>query len=496
MNNKILEQRREKEAELEQKQADDEASLLHSRREDFLRLTEARKEEEQRRRESMVGRGVAACQQREAAQRMEQEHWEAETDALLFRHYMRNQRAEGEADDARRARESLAGRLDEWRAQRTTQEAQRDAQDQEERGLLESKRDNWIDANEHKKALDQKRRESLAFRLDEWRAHKQVAEKESGERAEAERIEWELKQQEAEDVATYRQACDRSRRESLAMRLEKARQDRTVEEALREQQAIIEAEELRLRAEDHAAVAKYHADCDAARRQSMAFRNRMAVRRGCARAHFVPFPSLTCSLVRASLSALPQHLERVKEQERRDQQRAIEDEQNALSVAGWRDARAADEAAKAQARRDLAEKLVEDRKHHEHDLRQHQAALEALHDELQVRLYAPPIYMTHYVAPVSDPHLLHGGLQVRHSNWQDDQRAAEADRSRRRQSTSMRLDSWRRERMVDEMLQSQEQLMADEDARLRAQDWEDLEAAKASLKMEERLDRLKGVFFN
>ena len=189
-------------------------------------------------------------------------------------------------------------------------------------------------------------------------------------------------------------------------------------------------------------------------------------------------------------------MERVREQQEIDQQRAIEDEQHALSVAGWRDARAADEAAKAQARRDLAEKLVEDRKHHEHDLQQHQAALEALHDELQVRLYATPIYMAPYVAPVTDPHLLHDGLQVRHSNWQDDQRAAEADRSRRRQSTSMRLDSWRRERMVDEMLQSQEQLMADEDARLRAQDWEDLEAAKASLKMEERLDRLKGVFFN
>ena len=293
---------------MEQKHADDEASLLHSRREDFLLLTEARQAEEQRRRESLVGRGVAACQQREAAQRMEQERWEAETDALMYRHYLRNQQAEGAADEARRKRESLAGRLDEWRAQRSAQEALREAHDQDERGLLESKRANWVDANEHKHALDQKRRESLAFRLDEWRAQKQVgrrtrlpaaslslnslsptslslphlcqvAERENNERAEAERIEWELRQQEAEDVATYRQACDRSRRESLAARLDKARKDRTVEEALREQQAIIEAEELRLRAEDHAAVAQYHKDCDAARRQSLAFRNRMAVSR-------------------------------------------------------------------------------------------------------------------------------------------------------------------------------------------------------------------------
>jgi hypothetical protein len=87
-------------------------------------------------------------------------------------------------------------------------------------------------------------------------------------------------------------------------------------------------------------------------------------------------------------------------------------------------------------------------------------------------------------------------VQVRHANWQDDQRAAEADRQRRRQSTVLRLDSWRRERMVEEMLHSQEQLMADEDARLRAQDWEDLQAAKAALKMAEKQDRLLPAFVN
>ena len=36
-----------------------------------------------------------------------------------------------------------------------------------------------------------------------------------------------------------------------------ARQDRSVEEAMEQQKAILEAEEYRLKAEDHAAVAKY-----------------------------------------------------------------------------------------------------------------------------------------------------------------------------------------------------------------------------------------------
>ena len=58
-----------------------------------------------------------------------------------------------------------------------------------------------------------------------------------------------------------------------------------------------------------------------------------------------------------------QHIERVREQQERDWQRAVEDEQHALSVAGWRDARAADEAAKEQARKDrerAAEKKIKD----------------------------------------------------------------------------------------------------------------------------------------
>ena len=159
-------------------------------------------------------------------------------------------------------------------------------------------------------------------------------------------------------------------------------------------------------------------------------------------------------------------MERIRAHEEKEMRLLAEEDQHELSVQGWRDARDADEENKAAARRELAEKLVEDRKHHEHDLQQHQRAFGGLLDE----------------------------LQVRHSNWQDDQREKEAQQSRRRQSTLMRLDSWRRERLVEVMLNTQEQMMADEDARLREQDWYDLQEAKTALKMQERMDRLKGVF--
>ena len=81
--------------------------------------------------------------------------------------------------------------------------------------------------------------------------------KDASERSECDRIEWQLKQQEHEDIQTYREACKASRRESVAIRLQKAKENRTVEEALQQQRAILEKEELRLRAEDHAMKGTY-----------------------------------------------------------------------------------------------------------------------------------------------------------------------------------------------------------------------------------------------
>ena len=157
-------------------------------------------------------------------------------------------------------------------------------------------------------------------------------------------------------------------------------------------------------------------------------------------------------------------MERIRAEEERLIQRAVEEEGHELSVGGWRDARDTEEANKATARRELADKLAEDRRRHEVDLQERQKALEIMQDE----------------------------LDVRHSNWQDDHAEHEAEIARRRQSMSLRLEAWRRERMIDEMLHTQEQMMSEEDARLREQDWADLQAAKTALKMQERLNRLKG----
>jgi F0F1-type ATP synthase epsilon subunit len=104
---------------MEQARHDNEVSLLQSRREDFLKLTEARKAEEDRRRESMVGRGITAQQHKEVTEQMEQARHDEAIDELQYRRYLRDQKAESERDEARRSRESLAGRLNTWRAHRS-----------------------------------------------------------------------------------------------------------------------------------------------------------------------------------------------------------------------------------------------------------------------------------------------------------------------------------------------------------------------------------------
>ena len=112
-------QHKEVKEQMEHAQHENEVSLLQSRRDDFLKLTEARKAEDDRRRESMIGRGITAQQHREVAEKMEQARHDETTDELQYRHYLREQKAESEKDEARRSRESLAGRLNTWRAHRS-----------------------------------------------------------------------------------------------------------------------------------------------------------------------------------------------------------------------------------------------------------------------------------------------------------------------------------------------------------------------------------------
>jgi len=126
-----------------------------------LKLTEARRLEEQRRRESVFNRGVTVQQQRVVAQNMEQEKRQAEADMLQFRRYLGLQKAASAAEEERRTRESLAGRLQTWRAHRTVGAQQLSVIEEEEKDLLDTKYSDWKDTKQHQNIIEQQRRQSI-----------------------------------------------------------------------------------------------------------------------------------------------------------------------------------------------------------------------------------------------------------------------------------------------------------------------------------------------
>jgi hypothetical protein len=117
---------------------------------------------------------------------------------------------------------------------------------------------------------------------------------------------------------------------------------------------------------------------------------------------------------------------------------------------------------------------------------------------------------------------IHDELQRKHCNWWDEQLGKEEAKHRKRRSTALRLEryeeypdlpyfmfhnnsiclysllfclsSWRIERMYEEKVKAQKEVFADEEARQREQDREDLLYAKEMITMSARMDRLKRPF--
>jgi hypothetical protein len=110
-----------------------------------------------------------------------------------------------------------------WRTQKAIENELATKQAEHEKDLLDARRDDWVEVNNYKRSEDNKRRESIAMRLDHWRQQRFQEQKEKSDAQEAEEIEWQLKQQEMEDVKAYEERMKAERRESLAYRLEQAR---------------------------------------------------------------------------------------------------------------------------------------------------------------------------------------------------------------------------------------------------------------------------------
>lgn len=117
-------------------------------------------------------------------------------------------------------------------------------------------------------------------------------------------------------------------------------------------------------------------------------------------------------------------------------------------------------------RRSLAERLVAASRAQELDLIEHRKRLEAMHAD----------------------------LALKHEDWIDVQSYKRQETENRRKSICYRLDSWRKEKLAKEKLQARERILAEEDAKFKQMDHEDLMRARKAEADEEKLHYQMGRF--
>lgn len=436
LNNEILKKAQEIDAAMKAAKKAEEDALLAKRRVDCLQTRQEKKEEEIRRRESLVSRGEEYKKQKEIAVEMQRKREEEDRSILQFRHTLSKNLREEKEQSIRQDRQSITERLSEWRDQRKKEEEQDSVDKEYQTYILEMRRLDWCDVENYKKKQDQMRRESVAFRLDEWRQHKTLDAQNEAEENEAKEYEALLKQQEREDIIEYQEMMKSQRKQSLLFRMEKHKQEKVVEKSLEQAKYDLEEEERLKRETDRNDVAQYMQSMLLARRQSLEYRNQVAL----------------------------QDRLRVEGEKQMQKESAAKDRE--LIRLAYQDVQEHQAKEREDRRRSLALRIVEDRKQKEVDISHHREALNIMHNELETKRLC----------------------------WLDDKDAKVMEKERSRKSIAFRMDSWKQQRLAEEMLQAKKDLIEEEEELMRKQDWEDMQKAKEAAKLEERMDLIKGNF--
>ncbi len=208
---------------------------------------------------------------------LDKSHKDEELGYLNFRKMAWENERDYKLEEARKRRESTAGRLDKWRDERKTEKEEQEIKQLEERSLFEIQWKDWRDVEEYKRKQCAKNRESLAGRWNKFRQDRAYENQVQNELQEAREYEAELKDQAMEDMRKYEQKLREERRQSFALRLEQARRDHSYKESHREAQRMAEMEELRLRRLGNEDADRYMRTLQEAKRQSFCLRNQMAV---------------------------------------------------------------------------------------------------------------------------------------------------------------------------------------------------------------------------
>jgi len=434
LNSKLRNAALQKDAEMKLQKQQELVNELADRRTDHLQLRQARAREDENRRQSMANRGIAAQQHREAEAEMAKRLADEEAALITTRQLNWEDDHKNKQALEQQRRMSMAGRLDHWREQKQVEKSEKEAEFNETKDLLSTRRLDHQDVQKYKSELVQRDRMSLAGRLQKWREEKE----DPGVKAAADAIERELQEQAHEDVKNYRVKLEHARRESLAYRLEKARKDRTFEAGQHALAQIVEEEERRIEDADREDVKNYRAKLLEARRQCVQYR-----------------------LTVESNDRIRKEGDKMMEREaaKEDSQKKYED---------WQAVKAYQESQREQQRRSLAGRIAEAQRQKELDLQKHQEMLNAAHLD----------------------------FQLRRLDYMEMREYRDEERVRGRRSIALRLASWKSDKMEREKERAREEMQRTEEALAREQDREELHAAKLALSMMERHNLLTSEMKN
>jgi hypothetical protein len=433
INKEIINRSKKNKAKLMQKKKEEEDNLHVSRRIDFLAVREGKLEEEEKRRKSLEAKNAYSHMQAELEKELDAVKKEQMQDILSVRKDMFEDDNKTKAAIKMNRRQSLMGRLDTWRAQRKVEDDLQQAQREELQLDIIQRHEDWLDIQEVKKEYKDRARQSVLWRLDKWRETKDLAFEEAIQKQMAEDASRELFLQEYEDVMQYRQDQEDLRRQSLAYRLDQGSREKEWERGEQYVQQAEREHENTVKAEDRFDISQYKNQLKEDRRASLAFRLE----------------------------------EQTKDREFYAGQTANEREliakDNALRLEDHRAVTSYKEQLRQEERDNIGKAIAESQKQKEKALLEHRKLLDTMHED--------------FVSKAND--------------WADVNEYKSSEKERSRQSICLRLDSWRQGRMAAERRKAQQQVIDEDDAAKRLEDFLAVCNAQAQARLDEKARNIK-----
>lgn len=231
---KLREDHRRGEQKLQLQRIEEDQIFFEERQLSIVASQEEKKRSAQDRRKSYQFRNGDARRIRELHAEMESSKLKAESESYELKWKGENDAKEYQRQLAQQRRESLAARNAEGKRRKELEDKQKSEQMVQEHESYELKRAAEKDAEQYKKEMEQKRRESLADRNKERAQHAKVMDELNALARERETESTMLKWAGENDAKDYLAKLARQRRESLQGRNREGRAHRELEEANRQ----------------------------------------------------------------------------------------------------------------------------------------------------------------------------------------------------------------------------------------------------------------------